>query len=82
MELLLSFGVILNCKRMNLLVKLKCGCSADQVRTLRDYLFEDALKLNLTSDGDCLVMHLALLLVSELLIARLLFERGIYSNVS
>ena len=37
--------------------KLKCGCSADQVRALRDYLFEDALKLNLATDGDCLVMR-------------------------
>ena len=82
MELLLSFGVSTELQKDEFVGKLKCGCSADQVRTLRDYLFEDTLKLNLTSDGDCLVIHLALLLVSELLIARLLFERGVYSNVS
>ena len=58
MELLLSFGVSTELQKDEFDGKLKCGCSADQVNcALRDYLFEDALKLNLASDGDCLVMR-------------------------
>ena len=57
MELLSLFHVSTELLRDEFVGKLKLGCSTDQVRALREYLCEDALKLNLASDDDCLVMR-------------------------
>ena len=55
MELLQLFGVTTELCREEFERRLKVGCSADQVRGLRECLFADALKFNLAVDGDVLV---------------------------
>ena len=55
MELLPTFGVNSEPSREEFVRKLRCENSAEQVRCLRQLLFEDALRKNLADVGDVLV---------------------------
>ena len=58
MELLQSFGVTTELHKDEFVRRLERGCTADQVRGLRDCLFADALSLKLAVDGDVLVTRM------------------------
>ena len=55
MELLPSFGVNSELSRDEFVRSLRCENSAEQVRSLRQLLFSEAVRLNLADDGDVLV---------------------------
>ena len=55
MELLPSFGVNSELSRDKFVRRLRCENSAEQVQSLRQLLFLEAVRLNLVDDGDMLV---------------------------
>ena len=55
MELLPSFGVNSELSRDEFVRSLRCENLAEQVRSLRQLLFSEAVRLNLADDGDVLV---------------------------
>ena len=55
MEFLPSFGVNSELSRDEFVRRLRCENSAEQVRSLRQLLFSEAVRLNLVDDGDVLV---------------------------
>ena len=55
MELLPSFGVNYELSRDEFVRSLRCENSEEQVRSLRQLLFSEAVRLNLANDGGVLV---------------------------
>ena len=55
MELLSSFGVYSELSRDEFVRRFRCENSAEQVRSLRQLLLSEAVRLSLADDGDVLV---------------------------